>query len=98
MPRNMEPHLKTVIEQDAGVSQKEASCASVGENGEVLIGRQIQPSFTPSLSQSLYQSYLDFGNAVTLAVYSLVLGSLTWVTIEIVTNTELLCTTIFVTC
>ena len=98
MPRRIEPHLKTVIEQDAGVSQKEGSCASVGENGEMAVGRQIQPSFTPSIFQSLYQSYLDFGNAVTLAVYSLVLGSLTWVTIEIVTNTELLCTTIFVTC
>ena len=102
MPRRIEPHLKTVIEQDAGVCQKEGRCASIGVNSEVLIGRQIQPVFTPSLSQSLsqslYQSYLDLGNAVTLAVYSLVLGSLTWVTIEIVTNTDMLCTTNFVNC
>ena len=57
-------------------------------------GKQLSPLFY----QSLYQTYQDFGNAVTLGVYSLVLGSLTWVTMEIVTNRELLCTTVFVTC
>ena len=57
-------------------------------------GKQLSP-----LSyQSLYQSYQNFGNAITLGVYSLVMGSLTWVTLEIVTNTDLLCSTVFVTC
>ena len=57
-------------------------------------GKQLSPLFY----HTLYQTYQDFGNAVTLGVYSLVLGSLTWVTMEIVTNRGLLCSTIFVTC
>ena len=61
-------------------------------------GEDTAKQISPLSYSQLYQAYLDLGNAVTLAVYSLVLGSLTWVTIEIVTNPHLLCTTIFVTC
>ena len=70
----------------------------IKKNSDMNLAKQFQPSFSSLQYQSLYQSLLDFGNAVTLGVYSLVLGLLTWVTIEIVTNKELLCTTVFVTC
>ena len=64
----------------------------IKKNSYMDLAKQFQPSFSSLQYQSFYQSLLDFGNAVTLGVYSLVLGLLTWVTIEIVTNNELLCT------
>ena len=52
--------------------------------------------------QGLAVSPLDLlispGTALTLGIYSLVMGLLTWVTMEIVTDPSLLCTTVFVTC
>ena len=61
-------------------------------NAELEVGKQ----------QGLAVSPLDLlispGTALTLGIYSLVMGLLTWVTMEIVTDPSLLCKTVFVTC